>query len=215
MKHEDPKTGDPTRERLLDEAERLFALKGYNAVSLREITAAAGTHLAAVNYHFGSKKNLYLEMFRQRWLERARRIQQPLRELEKREHLTSEEVVRTLARSFLQNALSSEERQHHAQLIAREMGQNSEAFRLLAREAIQPFMELSLRLWQRCLPAEVSPERLRLVVLSIFSQVLYFNFARPVVQVVTGREYDEEFVDQLVEHITSFVLCGINGDGKQ
>lgn len=209
------KITDPTRERLLDEAERLFALKGYDAVSLREITAAAGTHLAAVNYHFGSKKNLYLQMFRQRWLERAHKIQQPLRELEKREHLTVEELVRTLTRSFLQGSLSSEERQRHAQLIAREMDQNSEVLHLLAQEAMRPFMDLSLRLWQRCLPDGMEPERLRLVVLSIFSQILYFNFARPVVQMVTGREYDEKFVNQLVEHITSLALCGINGDSKQ
>ncbi|MEJ2220434.1 MAG: TetR family transcriptional regulator, partial [Desulfobacterales bacterium] len=59
---------DHTRERILDEAESLFALKGYDAVSVREITGAANCNLAAVNYHFGNKRNLYLEVFRSRWL---------------------------------------------------------------------------------------------------------------------------------------------------
>lgn len=63
MSQTQTRQADPTRERLLNEAERLFAGKGYDAVSLREITTAAGTHLAAVNYHFGSKENLYLEVF--------------------------------------------------------------------------------------------------------------------------------------------------------
>ena len=47
-----------TKERLLNAAERLFAEKGIQATSLREITAEAGANLAAVNYHFGSKEAL-------------------------------------------------------------------------------------------------------------------------------------------------------------
>ena len=69
-----------TKDRLLDEAEALFAVRGYHAVSVREITAAANCNLAAVNYHFGNKQNLYLEVFRSRWLPRAVRIQNCLRE---------------------------------------------------------------------------------------------------------------------------------------
>ncbi|MBU4563571.1 MAG: CerR family C-terminal domain-containing protein [Desulfarculus sp.] len=215
MSQEHNKQADPTQERLLDEAERLFADKGYDGVSLREITAAAGTHLAAVNYHFGSKENLYLEVFRIRYMERARKIQQPLVDLEKQEHFTPEEVVRTLAKAFLSGPMTDEERQRHSQLVAREMGQQSKAFQLVSKEAMGPFMELAIRLWQRCLPQGMDQERLKLVVLSIFSQVLYFNFARPVVTLATGREYDEEFVDQIVEHITQFALCGLNGgNGK-
>ena len=61
---------DLTRERVLDEAETLFAQKGYHAVSVREITTAAECNLAAVNYHFGNKQNLYLEVFRERWFPR-------------------------------------------------------------------------------------------------------------------------------------------------
>ncbi|MBM4059933.1 MAG: TetR/AcrR family transcriptional regulator [Planctomycetes bacterium] len=48
----------PTRELLLDAAERLFGEQGYSATSLRQLTAAAGTNLAAVNYHFGGKQGL-------------------------------------------------------------------------------------------------------------------------------------------------------------
>lgn len=47
-----------TRERLLDKAEELFAQRGFETVSLRDLTQAAGTNLAAVNYHFGSKERL-------------------------------------------------------------------------------------------------------------------------------------------------------------
>jgi AcrR family transcriptional regulator len=48
-----------TAERILDAAERLFAQRGIEAVSLREINAAAGAkNASAVQYHFGSRDGL-------------------------------------------------------------------------------------------------------------------------------------------------------------
>ena len=47
-----------TKERILDTAENLFGLNGFESVSLREITTGAGVNLAAVNYHFQSKDAL-------------------------------------------------------------------------------------------------------------------------------------------------------------
>jgi AcrR family transcriptional regulator len=47
-----------TKDRILNAAERLFARDGFEATSLRAITAEAGVNLAAVNYHFQSKDSL-------------------------------------------------------------------------------------------------------------------------------------------------------------
>jgi AcrR family transcriptional regulator len=47
-----------TKDRILDAAERLFARDGFEATSLRAITAEAQVNLAAVNYHFQSKDAL-------------------------------------------------------------------------------------------------------------------------------------------------------------
>ena len=47
-----------TKTRILDAAESLFIVGGYDAMSMRQITSAAGVNLAAVNYHFGSKDAL-------------------------------------------------------------------------------------------------------------------------------------------------------------
>ena len=55
-----------TKDRILGAAEVLFALRGFDGASLRQLTTAAGVNLAAVNYHFGSKEKLVEQVFRRR-----------------------------------------------------------------------------------------------------------------------------------------------------
>lgn len=55
-----------TKERILDAAEELFAVQGFDASSLRAVTSAAGVNLAAVNYHFGSKEALLAQVLGRR-----------------------------------------------------------------------------------------------------------------------------------------------------
>lgn len=55
----DPSAAGATKARILDAAEMLFMEHGFEATSLRAITAAAAVNLAAVNYHFGSKEELF------------------------------------------------------------------------------------------------------------------------------------------------------------
>jgi AcrR family transcriptional regulator len=56
----------PTRERILDAAERLFARRGFHGVSIRDITGAADVDVALANYHFGSKQGLLEAVFLRR-----------------------------------------------------------------------------------------------------------------------------------------------------
>ena len=55
-----------TRTRILDAAEELFMLHGFEGTSMRLLTSKAGVNLAAVNYHFGSKDALIEAVFRRR-----------------------------------------------------------------------------------------------------------------------------------------------------
>src|SRR5688500_4112556 len=54
----DPTSAD-TKTRILDAAELLFMEHGFEATSLRSLTTAASVNLAAVNYHFGTKEELF------------------------------------------------------------------------------------------------------------------------------------------------------------
>lgn len=47
------------RDVLLNVAERLFAERGFEAVSVRELASEAGVNLAMVSYYFGSKEGLF------------------------------------------------------------------------------------------------------------------------------------------------------------
>ena len=55
-----------TRNKILDTAEALFADHGFDGVSIRDITGAAGMPLSQISYHFGSKKGLFVEVIARR-----------------------------------------------------------------------------------------------------------------------------------------------------
>ncbi|MFM2171698.1 MAG: TetR/AcrR family transcriptional regulator [Akkermansiaceae bacterium] len=71
--------GDVTKGRLLEATERLIAEKGFDAVSVRDITGLAKANVAAVNYHFGSREGLLGALLEQRmkpiFVERAERLE--------------------------------------------------------------------------------------------------------------------------------------------
>ena len=54
--------GNAVRERLLGAALQLFARKGFESASVRELTEAAKVTRPTLYYHFGSKEGLYLEL---------------------------------------------------------------------------------------------------------------------------------------------------------
>src|SRR5690348_11633026 len=61
-----PASTGATKERILDSAESLFMAHGFEATSLRAITASADVNLAAVHYHFGSKEELFQSVLARR-----------------------------------------------------------------------------------------------------------------------------------------------------
>jgi AcrR family transcriptional regulator len=88
----DTGVGAATRERLMVAGERLFAERGIDAVSIRDITNEAGANSAAIHYHFGSKTALITAILdwraaavaarRAEWLERIEAADEPtLREV--------------------------------------------------------------------------------------------------------------------------------------
>ena len=93
-----------TRERILRAAEALFAERGIDAVSLREITAAANANTASLHYHFGSKEALLAEIFSSRALPIAERRLELLDRVgrDKKGRPVLEDVLRAFLRPALE-----------------------------------------------------------------------------------------------------------------
>lgn len=199
-----------TRQRVLDHAEKLFAEKGFTGVSIREITAMADCNLAAVNYHFGGKKKLYLAVFRERWAKRGGRIRLAfMRALEGNENPSLEDVVSAMAKAFLEGPLTDTERRIHIQLMQRELSDPGEALDMIVEEVMRPFIRQVTELIEPRVKSSVSRQRLELNILSIIGVSLYFFLARSVVSGITGKIYDGKFKSELVSHITDFSMYGI------
>lgn len=93
-----------TTERILEVATKMFAEKGFDGTSTKEICRAAGVNVAAIHYHFESKENLYvavIERFGGASFEAAIRALRPaesLEEFEARLSIYLQEVIETVAR---------------------------------------------------------------------------------------------------------------------
>lgn len=201
---------DNTRERILDAAEELFARRGFDAVSVREITAAARSNVAAVNYHFGNKMKLYVGVFRERWVPRTRRLRERFTELLAGNPVPRiGEIIDALARSLLEGPLTEEERMHYVQLMQRELTSPTEALDMVVNEVMRPYIQELCAMVRVNLPASVTEERLWLSLMGILGMTQYFTFARPVISRLTGFAYNDSFKSVLIDHITAFALDGI------
>lgn len=135
-----PRNAEATRERLLLAAEEMFADRGYNAVSIRDIAKHAKVNLAAAGYHFGSKENLFIEsIMRQMRPLNAKRLA-TLSDLESRPRPpTLEAVLDTFARVMLEEAVGNQEsgRRLH-RCLSRAFAESDEIARAVFRNELLP-----------------------------------------------------------------------------
>ena len=120
-----------TKAAILVAAERLFALRGFQKVSVRDITADAGVNLASINYHFGSKDALLFEIFRRRTAELNRERARMLHEAADR-HGGKPPVRAILTALFappLRWSSPEHERRIAVQFIIRARSEGTEAMR--------------------------------------------------------------------------------------
>jgi AcrR family transcriptional regulator len=111
-------TGEATRRRLLDAAERLIAKHGIESVTVRDITAAAKTDVTAIHYHFGSKDHL-IEATVRRALDSLNALRAPLiDELDANGTPTTHDIARCLVVPAVHAHGTRRPRQRHAVVAA-------------------------------------------------------------------------------------------------
>ncbi|HSW04062.1 TetR family transcriptional regulator [Aquabacterium sp.] len=111
------------RHAILLAAEKLFALRGFHAVSLRQIAEEAAVPLALVSYYFGAKHELFIAIFAH-WNSTVEARLAALR----RVHVTpgDEATLAAIVDAFVQPVLdlrASPEGEYYALLVARQLYQ--------------------------------------------------------------------------------------------
>lgn len=205
---DDTLTQPDARQRLLMAAEVVFANKGFEAASVREICSEAKANIAAINYHFGSKERLYIEAVKNAhscsvrtgppptWPEGTPAVQK-LRDF-----------IRLIATQMTEPA-----RHTALQLMMREMAHPSEAAREVVREFIRPMAELLRSILRELFPT-AEPHRLLMVGFSVIGQCLYYRQNRPVSEIIfSPEEVGRLSTDLIVDHITRFTLAAV-GHGE-
>jgi TetR/AcrR family transcriptional regulator, regulator of cefoperazone and chloramphenicol sensitivity len=208
-----------TKQRLLASASALFAEHGFHGTTMRDIAARAGVNLASSNYHYGSKKALYLAVLRSQFAEvRAllarRRATRSAGELARLPRATLVALLQARARTML-DLLLGPPPGLHGTLMLREMTDPSEALPVIVEEFISPMLRET-----EALVAQLAPDLNRRAVercaFSIVGQALFYRFTMPAtLQLLQIDGYPRGFAQECAAHIAEFSLGGLEQLGRR
>lgn len=139
------------RQAILLAAERLFAERGYHAVSIRDIADAAAVPSALVGYYFGPKEELFHAVFAH-W---NGTIERRLQSLAAARQAAPAQRLEAIMRAFIEPVLAlraSPEGEHYARLVARELGHRGPQVERALREFFDPMAEAFIDALHAALP---------------------------------------------------------------
>jgi AcrR family transcriptional regulator len=205
-----------TRTRILDAAEELFMLHGFEGTSMRLLTAKAGVNLAAVNYHFGSKHALVEAVFRRRLdpmnLER-------IAELDKLEADTTrtpspDAIIRAFITPSLRLMADAKDGRNFTRLLGRTYTEPNKLVRQLIGQMYEPAMQRYKAALERALP-QMPREELVWRMHFMFGTLAYTLAATDTVQLIAGCKPEDRYDAQLLEErLTAFLAAGLNAPLK-
>lgn len=200
---------DSTRSRLLQAAGEVFAEHGLRSATIQMICRKAGANIAAVNYYFGGKENLYYEAIK--W---GRKCCAGADELQAKDlvNLAPEEALRRFVADYLRMLLSPRNLEWYFRIISREMAEPTPVLDRFIREVIHARRACLAGVIKRLTGGKLSARRLELIGSSLVGQCLFYNHCQTIVLRLRGKPaYEQADIDELVEHITAFSLAAIKG----
>jgi AcrR family transcriptional regulator len=200
-----------TRQRLLEAAGEVFADRGYKNATVREICRRAGANIAAVNYHFGDKQQLYSAALN---FAHACVKQFPL-DAGLDESSSPEQRLHAFISGFLRGILAEGRPAWHGRLMAREMNEPTKVLDEIVANSIRPRFELLSSILRGLLGNDAPPELIQRCAQSIVGQMLFYHFAAPVLKRLFPRDARRaapaSSLSALADHINAFSLAGIRG----
>lgn len=205
---------DSSSERLIDEAGRIFAAKGDSA-TVREICKAAGCSVAAINYHFGDKRQLYIRCVQEALECKQRLFPLPKAMIGSDERPSESEAVELL-RLFLRGAVKrivgrSEEADltwHNILLLREVIAPSPEVSELLREPFRNDFLELDNTL--NILLADLSSQNLRRrLAKQILAQCMFMKTGGALCELVGLGFLDPQNTDPYADEILESILLQI------
>lgn len=197
---------EDTKQRLLEAAAQVFAEKGFGAATVREICTKAKANIAAVNYHFRDKEQLYAETLRRAHCLRLENMAVPQWPAGTSPERKLWDLLQGMVTSFADDTAPP----WFIQLMLRELIQPSLAGTELVREFIRPQFNLLMGVITELVGEEVPAMKRHLIAFSIVGQCLYYKVGRHVALTLVGddefRQYD---VQRLTQHVYEFSLAAM------
>lgn len=199
---------DETRRQLLEAAGEVFAEAGFRDATVREICRRAGANIAAVNYHFGDKETLYLEVLRYAH-GKALEKYPPLLGLT--DDAPPEKKLRAFIHSLLLRIFDKGPTAWHGKLMSREMIEPTGALDSMVEERMRPMSDQLWKIVADVLGCPLNDERVRLCALSVVSQCVFYHHCRPVVARLLPKQLpdDSASIERLADHIANFSLAAM------
>lgn len=201
-----------TKAALLEAAGELFARTGFDGTSIRAISEKTGANVAAINYHFGSKENLYAEVLRNAVMHMH--IENPETMLrEGLEHGNTPQALADLIYRVLRNHLrayySENVPEWCAQVMMRSLLEPSPALQEIIRQFFVPEHNLTKELIRRAKP-DASDDQIELDAFAIVGQVAFFKFGEiPILTILNKERYDEAFLEMAAKHAAGNVCISL------
>jgi AcrR family transcriptional regulator len=193
-----------TRARLLDAAGEVFAERGFDGATIREITRQAGVNVAAVNYYFRDKDELYAATLRHA---HTAACNLPY---EDEVTMSAEERLHVFVENLLRRFLDPLRPRWHGQLMAREMAQPTRIFGQVIEEAFRPKCEWLKRALRELCDARFDDTALDFVATSIIGQCTFYRQNRHIIQsLFPGLLAPDDLIPRLARHITDFSLAAV------
>jgi AcrR family transcriptional regulator len=194
-----------TRRRLIHAAGEIFAEHGFHKATVRQITDHAKVNVAAINYHFRDKAELYASVLRECHCA-ARDMGGPLVP----EGATPEERLHSFIAGFVGRLLHPARPHWHGILMAREMTEPSAALDLIVEESMRPQARILQEILVDMTGGRFPTERIMMLGFSVVSQCLFYLHDRPVIDRLFPKFRDNPPTnEQIVEHVYAFSLAAI------